>query len=85
MNIERIVMSCNICMYIFRSEDMRRAALLHEAFSVYMRSTAVATGFPIPTSCCDTSTTQAIKLATSPQQNVDQNVQKLETNVSSDN
>lgn len=64
---------------------MRRAALLHEAFSVYMRSTAVATGFPIPTSCCDTSTTQAIKLATPPQQNVDQNVQNIETNASSGN
>lgn len=39
---------------------MRRAALLHEAFSVYMRSTAVATGLPIPTFFSDTSSTKDV-------------------------
>jgi len=37
-------------MHDFREEDMRRAALLHEAFLAYMRSTSAATGIPLPSS-----------------------------------
>ncbi|ODM97794.1 Leucine-rich repeat-containing protein 45 [Orchesella cincta] len=46
-----------------KSEDMRRAALLHEAFSVYMRGTAAATGLPIPSPFCGDYTGQKTKTA----------------------
>lgn len=50
-----------------RAEDMRRASLLHEAFSVYMRSTAAATGLPLPSqvvSCCLTKEANSHKART---------------------
>jgi Ran GTPase-activating protein (RanGAP) involved in mRNA processing and transport len=36
-----------------KEEDMRRAALLHDAFLVYMKSTSAATGLPVPQTCFD--------------------------------
>jgi len=35
-----------------KQEDMRRAALLNDAFIIYMRSTSTATGLPIPATSC---------------------------------
>ncbi|CAL8142614.1 unnamed protein product [Orchesella dallaii] len=61
-----------------KSEDMRRAALLHEAFSVYMRSTAAATGLPIP--CGDSANPKSKSVPEKKQKSARQHSEKAKEN-----